>query len=239
MRLAFAVILVAASTGCGRSKQSAPKERAQTSGPIESIVHKTDVSYRLDAVRHRVPLASTPLGRLVGLPVSGDVELDADVTMPLVDNQPAWNRANGTIAVRCLDRCQIGDDVTKLVPPSGSSAASFFGDGIDVGHLDVSGLDLAVEIKDGHARVTRGTVKSPDVILDLALTAELAADLAASSGHACVHYQTTDALKQRAPKTYALLGLIGAMPDAKGVLNITVTTTAGTTKAKPELCDVN
>src|SRR6185436_17930234 len=139
MRLALAAVVIATITGCGSDKKPAPKERPQTSGPIESIVHKTDVTYRLDAVRHRVPLASTPLAGWIGLPVSGEVELDADVTMPLVDNKPAYDRANGTIAVHCIDRCQIGDDVAKLKPDvKDPTKAAFIGDGLDVGHLDIT-----------------------------------------------------------------------------------------------------
>lgn len=237
MRLVVVVVLLATIAGCGKDKQAAPKERPQTSGPIESIVHKTDATYRLDAVRHRVPLADTPLATWIGLPVSGEVELDADVTMPLVDNKPAYDRANGTIAVRCLDHCQIGDDVAKLKPAvKDPTAAAFIGDGLDVGHLDITGLEATVEITDGHARLVAHVQKSPDIVVDLGVTAELAADLAASTGSGCVHFKATDELRRRSAKTYTVLTLIGGMPDDSGTTNITVTSANGAREIKSAVC---
>jgi hypothetical protein len=236
MRLALAAVLIATLGGCS-DKKPAPKERRQTSGPIGSIVHKTDVTYRLDAVRHRVPLASTPLAGWIGLQVSGEVELDADVTMPLVDNKPAYDRANGTIAVHCIDRCQIGDDVAKLKPDiKDPTKAAFIGDGLDVGHLDITGLEVTVEIEDGHARLVGHVLKSADVTVDVDVTAQLAADLAASTGSGCIHFKPTEALKQRSPKTYTMLTLIGALPDDTGTMNITVTSASGAREIKPALC---
>jgi hypothetical protein len=232
--------LVMGLAACGSSKSEAPKdeppkERPQTSGPIESIVHKTDLVMRLDAVRHRVELPDTPLAGWIGLPVRGTAEVDADVTMPLVDGKPAYNRANGTIAIRCIKDCRIGDDVAKLKV---EAAKAFAEDGIYFGHIDIEQLDVKAEVRDGKARVTSWTVRSPDVELDASASAELAADPGASTVDACVHFKATDALKQRDAKLAALLDLVGGWRAPDGTNHITATGTLDTPSAKPVECAV-
>jgi len=227
----LALLLLGVAAACGSSKQPA---KAQTSGPIESIVKITKDAVRLEAVRHRVPLADLPLSSWIGLPVKGTVEIDADLTIPIVDGARDYPHAHGSLAAHCVDTCTIGDDLTKLKPPG--VPEELLGDGIEFGHVDLTRLEVEVTVAGGHARLSRWRLDSPDVAIFVEGDVELTADVEQSRATGCVRYMPTPALEQRAPKAYALLALVGGTPDDAGVFGIALEGAIGTLEVMPRVC---
>jgi hypothetical protein len=179
-----------------------------TSGPIESIVSESRTATRLKAVRHKLDLAALPLSEWIGLPVRGTIEVDAAVTIPIEGGARDYRRARGSIAVRCVDTCTIGDDATRLRPAiKRPEAAAFLADGIAFSHIDLTNLEAELVIGDGTARLTRFHITSPDLDIAFAFNLTLAATLPASGLDACLNLRPTEALHARDPSLHALVSL--------------------------------
>ena len=219
MRATLLVIACAAACGSGSSGDGS------TSGPIESIVHTSLDGVRLYAVRHKVDLATLPARRVLGLPVLGTGELDARASLLFDTSGVDLRNARGKVAVRCVGACQLGDDQTRLRLPG--PAALGAGD-VEFSHLDLTGLDAEVTIADGVARLTRWSLASVDLDLQVDLTVTLGRSPARSTVDACVRFRPTDALRERDPRLHALLGLSGAAegPDGRSHLRVTGALTA-------------
>jgi hypothetical protein len=225
-------IMTVVASACGSGSGS-----GATSGPIESTVKESRDRVRVKAVHHKLALADLPVGAWIGLPVSGTIELDADVQIPVVDGVRDYRKATGSIAVRCLDTCRIGDDVTRLKPSTGSpSSDAFVGDGILFGHLDLTGLEAEVSIADGNARLTHWRLASADIDLDVALSLALARSLDESRIDACIRLRPTAALKERDLKLYDLLTIMTPASDADGQHHLQVAGTVDRPRMIGRIC---
>ncbi len=195
-------IAVAAVTalGCGDADPPRP-----TSGPLESIVHIGPTGVQLYARQHRLDLGALPIAAPLGLPLAGPIELDANVTIPLLELRPAPRYTSGRVAVRCVGRCRLGDDRTPAVGLDGPLA-----DGGAFSHVDLDGLDAQLVIRRGVARLTRWTLPSPEVETAVGLEVRLASDPGASALAGCVRYRPTAALAARDPRLHALAIQAGA-----------------------------
>jgi type II secretion system protein N len=208
----FLVLLV---VSCGSGSTAA------TSGPVESMVSETPKAMRIKAVRHRLELAALPVSGWIGLPVRGTIEVDAAVTVPIVGGRREFEQAVGSIAVRCIGTCTIGDDVTRLYPAAGASGRdAFFADGIAFSHIDLTGFEAEVTIADGKARLTHFQVTSPDLQLSLSLSLSLTATLSTSNLDGCLHLRPTDALRERDPRLHELVSLASPTQDDDGAHHI-------------------
>lgn len=184
-----------------------------THGPLASIVKVSAREVRLHAVHHRLDLAELPVTSWVGLPARGTIEVDAELRLPVVDGQRRYDRAQGTIAVRCVAGCQLGDDHARLAMPD----ASLFGGDIAFSHLDLGLFDVELTVADGRARVSRWTLGSTDLTVDVDLEVALAPALADAALDGCVGFAPTDALAGRDRRLHTLLTLVSPVvgPDQR------------------------
>lgn len=185
--------------GCG----AGGGDGGTTHGPLASIVHEAPGAVRLHAVRHRLELADLPVSAWVGLPARGTIEVDAALRIPVVDGQRRYDRAKGTIAVRCVAGCQLGDDHARLAMPDGP----LLGGDVAVSHLDLGGFDVELTAADGHARVSRWTLGSTDLELHVDLDVALAPALDDAALDGCVRFRPTDALARRDRRLHDLVTL--------------------------------
>jgi hypothetical protein len=226
MRLVGPLALAALS--CGGS----PGDGA-TRGPIERTVHVADDAVRVRAVRHRLDLATLPTEDWFALPARGTVVVDARVVVPIDHGRRDLRRARGHIGLRCDGPCQVGDDVARL---AAAGAAAIAPDGIAFGHLSLDGLDVELTIADGHARVTRFALASPDLELSVELDASLDRGLDAARLRGCVRFRATEALRARDPRLHGLLALLGSQVDDRGRASLAIDGTFGAPRVAPRPC---
>lgn len=204
-----------------------------TRGPVASIVKTSAAGVRLHAVRHRLELAALPAEDWIALPATGTVEVDAAVKVPAVDGRPDYRKADGTIAVRSVGPWQLGDDVAMRPVPGQATA---FG-GLNFGHLAIDALAARLTVADGHARLTRWSLASPDVELDVDLDVTLERELGASRLLGCIRLEPTAALKARDPSLHTLLSLLGSPVDDHGRQDLTLTGTIDQPRIAARLCN--
>ena len=223
MSVRATTLIVAALAACSGSDRPSP-----TSGPIESIVHIGPTAVQLYAFQHRLELDALPRAAPLGLPLTGPIELDANVSIPLTGFQPDVRRVYGRAAVRCVGRCRLGDDHTPL--PGGDDGP----DALPFTHLDLDGLDAQVEIKRGVARLTRWALPSAEVETAVGLEVRLARDPGDSALDGCVRYRPTAALATRDPRLHARLTALGAVDgDGWYALQLSGTVDAPRLRAAP------
>ena len=228
-----ATAAVVLALGCGSGGGS--EER--TSGPIADRITSSERGLRFHAVRHQVDLATLPVQPLLGLPASGTVEIDADLTVPADGRRRDWSAAKGSFAVRCVDGCRIGDDVTKLVPKARNTRSSaFVGDGLDFGHVDLDAFTVRMVVADGRLAITEWTVRSPDLVLDVSGDVRLSRDLEDSTIDVCIRFEPTEALRQRDPKTHAVFAFLGKALLGNGPSMIAVGGTIENARMVPRPC---
>jgi hypothetical protein len=231
--IALALALVVA-LGCGSGGGS----ESRTSGPIEDRITRSKTALRFHAVRHEVDLATAPMRELIGLPMSGTVEIGADLVVPIERDRVKWSAAKGSIAMSCTSACRLGDDVAKLVPQTRNTRVqTLAGEGIEFGHVDLADFAVKVVFAGGRAEVSFFSLRSPDLVVDVSASARLADDLARSDVDVCVRYAPTDALLARSPKTHAVFSVLGGATNPDGMFSIRITGSPGSVRAMARPCE--
>src|SRR5580704_11239143 len=69
---------------------------------------------RTRIVGHEVELARLPVADWIRLPMSGRAEIAVELVVPVDHGRRDYRGAKGTIDVRCVGKCRIGDDQAKL-----------------------------------------------------------------------------------------------------------------------------
>ncbi|MBK9035729.1 MAG: hypothetical protein IPL61_31515 [Myxococcales bacterium] len=219
MRAAVVLVWLVACSGSDRP--------TATSGPIESIVHVGPTSAQLLAVHHRLELDQLPIDAPLGLPLTGTIELDAVVTIPLSLLRPDVANTSGRAAVRCVGRCRLGDDRTRLRTGLGD---------VEFSHLDLDGLEAEVEVRAGVVRITRWALASPDLEATVGLEVRLARAPTASVLDGCVRFRPTAALAARDPGLQTVVAL-AASADADGWRRLRIAGTVGAPRLIATACE--
>jgi len=164
-----------------------------------------------------LPASSLPLRALVGLPMTGKVELSVALDLP----RQNWQKAQGEIEIACPSGCSYGDGKTKLKPLlKNKSQQVMVQDGIDFGTISLDSLLAQVDIKNGALDVTKFDVKSPDGELHVDYHMKLEPSLAESNVTGCVRWKGSDALLKKEPKTYAAIQATGAELRSDGLFHL-------------------
>jgi type II secretion system protein N len=163
-----------------------------------------------------LPASSLPMRSLVGLPMTG--KLDLALALDLPNN---WQKAEGQVEIRCPGGCTYGDGKTKLKPVlKNSSQQLMVQGGIDFGTIALASLDAKVDIKNGQLDLTKFDVQSADGELHVDYHMKLEPSLANSSVTGCVRFKGADALLKKEPKTYAAIQATGAELRPDGLFHI-------------------
>lgn len=189
---------------------------------LAGIAKSSPDDLHLHAVRHPLSLDELPLASWIGLPVTGAVELDIDLTVPVVARRHDVLSTHGTFAIRTAERVRIGDDATPLEHPRLAALAPA---GIPFTHLDLDALDLELTVAGGRARLTRFDVTSPDLELRLDLSITLAHHVLSSALDGALRFRPTPALTQRDPILAGMLALFDLSRDPSGLATIPFTGT--------------
>lgn len=214
-----------------------------SSMPDDHVLHnrseaKTDAA-RIHYLGTAVPLRDIPIvGESLGLPVSGTTDVLIDITIPIRSGERDYRHATGTIEVRCT-ACTIGDDVAKLkVQTQSKQPVWLLDEGVLFGHLTFDKLEARFEIEHGRVGLVHWVAESPDVVVKLELSIDLAQAFERSTLDGCVRYRPTAALRQRDPKMSALIELIGGARGEDGFDHVRITGDVTNRKSLPSTCGV-
>lgn len=166
-----------------------------------------------------------------GLPMSGKVDLSLAFDLPREKNKDGklaydWSKADGAFEFECPTGCSFGDGHSKWKPMvKNRSQQAMVSDGIEIEPIDVTKLDAKLEIKDGHARLTKIESSSPDAELKLDFDMKLAPVLDDSTVTGCVRFKPADGLFKRKPKAEGALRNTGAEQRSDGYFHIKLSET--------------
>jgi type II secretion system protein N len=185
-------------------------------GHIRGDIELSKSATRIDLVGEDLPSASLPVREVLGLPMSGKLQLAFAVDVPTEKLKngktgPDWTQAEGRVQLACPAGCTVGDGKSKLRPKLKNQRNQAFAEGgIDFGKVNIDKLAAVVELKDGKLRVTRFETKSPDGDLHVDFDMTLNQDMDQSQVTGCLRFRGSDALLKREAKTHAAISTTGA-----------------------------
>jgi type II secretion system protein N len=174
-----------------------------------------------------LPGTDLPLRGLIGLPMTGKLELDADLDLQNENRGGKqainWQKAEGSFEFSCPNGCTFGDGKTKLKPLlKNRSNQVMVGEGIDFGKVEIDTLVAKAEFKDGSFTVTKFDTSSHDGELHVDYTMKLEPDIMESMVTGCLRFKGSDSLLKREPKTFAAIQTTGAELRGDGLFHITL-----------------
>jgi type II secretion system protein N len=189
-----------------------------------------------------VPAGNLPMKEIIGLPMSGKLELDFSLDLPIDKLKngktgPDWTAAKGEITFECPSGCTFGDGKTKLKPKLNNARnQAFAGEGIEFGKINVDSMLAHVKIADSKLELDKFETKSQDGELHVDFALELAQEFGDSEVTGCLRFKGSDALQKREPKTYAALTTTGASIGPDGLFHIKLSNNFKTMKRLAQFC---
>jgi type II secretion system protein N len=174
----------------------------------------------------QLPGDALPMKSLLGLPLSGKIEFDVSLHLPMEKSKLGkvainWQKVAGAFSLGCPTGCTFGDGVTKLKPLLKNTRNQVMvGDGIDFGKITMDSLIAKATIKSGKLTLDKFDVKSKDgeLKVDYMMTLEKSFDESVVAG--CLRFKGSEDLVKRAPNTYAALTTTGAELRGDGLFHI-------------------
>jgi type II secretion system protein N len=205
-----------ATIGSGDLKATVVQQKWGKKG---TVVHVTG---------HDLPGSALPMTAVLGLPMTGKLELSADLTMPREVRAGAlainWAKAEGNFEFGCPNGCTFGDGKTKLRPIlKNRTNQVMVADGIDFGTVEIDSMLAKAEFKSGNFTVTAFDAKSHDGELHVDYMMKLEPDIMDSMVTGCLRFKPSETLEKRDRKTFDAINLSGAERRADGLFHITLT----------------
>lgn len=184
-------------------------------GHIKGNIFASKDETSVDLTGRDLPAANLPMREALGLPMTGKVKFDVDLTLPNDTKNgrtaPNWPKAEGSVEFACPSGCTIGDGKTKLKPAiKNQRNAAFAEGGIDFGKVNIDTLLARVDIKNGKLEVSKFDTKSEDGKLFVDFSMTLDKDFQSSAVTGCLRFTGSEALLKREPKTHAAISTTGA-----------------------------
>lgn len=170
-----------------------------------------------------------PMRAAIGLPMTGKVEFDINLDLPVEKSKGGstainWQRARGGIGLSCPGGCTFGDGESKLKPLLKNTRNQVMvGDGIDFGKVTMDKLVAKVTIKDSKLSLDKFETESKDGVLKVDYMMTLEKEFGRSLVAGCLRFKGSDDLMRREPKTHAALSTTGAELRNDGLFHIRLT----------------
>jgi type II secretion system protein N len=131
-------------------------------------------------VGEHLPGDALPMRGVLGLPMTGKIEFDVALGLPMEKSKLGkssinWQKATGSFSLACPTGCTFGDGVTKLKPLLKNTRNQVMvGEGIDFGKVSMDSLVAKATIKGGKLTLDKFETKSKDgeLHVDYAMTLE-------------------------------------------------------------------
>lgn len=177
-------------------------------------------------IGEHLPGDALPMRGLLGLPMTGKIEFDVSINIPMEKSKLGktainWQKVRGAFSLGCPSGCTFGDGVTKLKPLLKNTRNQVMvGEGIDFGKVTMESLIAKASIKGGKLTLDRWETKSKDgeVKIDYAMVLEK--EFSESQVTGCLRFKGSDDLLKREPKTYAAIQTTGAELRGDGLFHI-------------------
>lgn len=169
-----------------------------------------------------LPAASVPLRGLVGLPMTGKLQIALDAAIPNTTSRTGkialdLRKGQASAELACPAGCTVGDGKSRLQLTTSNAGQQKFldqGGGIEFGTIHLDSFVARAELRGGMLELTRFETRSGDGELRVAASLALDEDLASSKLTGCLRFHASEALRQREPKTDAAISTIGPLgPD--------------------------
>ena len=161
-----------------------------------------------------LPIGSLPgVAEAVGLPMTGGISADIDVTLP----QGKWSKASGFIKFSCIG-CTVGDGIAKMTmkPQPGSAnnrraqrRNAFASDGLTVPQLNLGAVLGEIEIDNGTGEIKAFSAKSQDGFLSVTGDIDFKDPFNQTLFPGCMTFGFSEELKAREPK---FMGIEAGLP---------------------------
>jgi type II secretion system protein N len=177
----------------------------------------------------KVPSDALPMAALIGLPMTGKLDLDVSANLPMEKSKLGktainWQKAAANLTLQCQNACTFGDGKTKLKPlVKNTRNQAMVGDGIDFGKVTMDTLLAKVTMKSGKLTVDKFDTTSKDGVVKVDYTMTLEKDFGDSMVAGCLRFKGSDDLLRREPKTHAALSTTGAELRGDGLFHIRLT----------------
>lgn len=163
-----------------------------------------------------LPSQSLPMVELIGLPMSGMIQLSFDLDLPNEKLKtgrvgPDWSKAKGGVELGCPTGCAFGDGKAKFKPKlKNARNQAFAGDGIEFGKITLKQMIAKISIGDGQLTMKQFDTKSDDGELHVELSVALTEQFGDAQVGGCLRYNVSPSLTEREPKTAAAITTLGA-----------------------------
>jgi hypothetical protein len=194
---------------------SAPAEKtAAPVAPVEDHELHIDIATGVDGLHvkvigHAAQLDHAPIADLIGMPASGTADIAIDVVVPVEHGARDFHGAKGSIDLRCLAQCALGEDAT----PTRVGSQQF---GIDIGKVAIDDFELHASIADGKLEIAKWAVHVAGIELAIAGRIELAHALDDSVVNGCARFRPVKVDE----KVRAMAAVSGAPIAGDGFYNI-------------------
>jgi type II secretion system protein N len=188
-----------------------------------------------------LPAKALPLQAGLGLPMSGKVEFQIDLDLPVSKNKMGrtstdWTKAEGTLDLSCTG-CTLGDGKAKLKPLlKNRSNQVMVGEGIEIGEIAIGALEAhavftpavgdpeahSSSYKPGKFELTKFELKSPDGELHVDYLMTMATTIDESIVAGCLRFKPNETLlkTEQGKKTYGAMSTTGAELRSDGLFHI-------------------
>ncbi|HEY5947254.1 MAG TPA: type II secretion system protein GspN [Kofleriaceae bacterium] len=177
----------------------------------------------------KVPSDALPMAALIGLPMTGKLNLDVAANLPMEKSKLGrssinWQKATGSLTLGCPTGCTFGDGKTKLKPLlKNTRNQAMVGDGIDFGKVSMDTLVAKATMKGGKLTVDKFDTTSKDGVLKVDYMMTLDKEFGESMVAGCLRFKGSDDLLRREPRTHAAISTTGAELRSDGLFHIRLT----------------
>jgi membrane-associated protease RseP (regulator of RpoE activity) len=172
-------------------------------------------------VGHAAQLVHAPLADLIGMPASGTADVAIDVVVPR-----DARAATGSIEVRCISQCALGDDAA----PTRIGSHEF---GFSLGKVPIDDFELRATIGGGTLEIAKWTAHVEGIEIAIVGRIELAHDFGDSVITGCARFRPVQADE----KMRELAAVSGAPVARDGYYNIRLAGHVGDMRRLAEVCD--
>ncbi|HEX5063794.1 MAG TPA: type II secretion system protein GspN [Kofleriaceae bacterium] len=176
-----------------------------------------------------LPGDALPMRAALGLPMTGKLDFDINTHLPVEKSKLGktsinWQKATGSLTLKCPNSCTFGDGKTKLKPLLKNTRNQVMvGEGIDFGKVTMDTLLAKATMKGGKLVLDKFDTTSKDGVLKIEYMMTLEKNFDESMVAGCLRFKGSDDLLRREPKTHAAISTTGAELRSDGLFHIRLT----------------
>ena len=197
-------------------------------GSLEAQLVQSSSGQHIEVELDGVDVNELGLGSYIGLPIKGSATGKIDFTMPT-----EVPKSSGDVKLQ-IKGLHIGDGKAKIKLPG------MAGSGLTLDEVQAGKLDLAIQIQNGLATITKLSTDGKDLKLDGKGTLRLVDPMRRSRPDLNLELKFAESFKNKSDRTRAMFDLIGMRPEWQsatgpdGTMKVHVTGTLQSMRGTPQ-----